>query len=52
MNSNKILEISLIKKPEFRLDLSNIKWDRFFETFISKKKFDATVLDGSREEAF
>ena len=52
MNSNKILEISLIKKPEFRLDLSNIKWDHFFENFISEKKFDASVLDGSRKKPF
>ena len=52
MNSNKILEISLIKKPDFRLDLSNIKWDDFFETFISKKKFDINVLDGFREKPF
>ena len=52
MNSNKILEISLIKKPDFRLDLSNIKWDDFFETILSKKKFDITVLDGSRKKPF
>ena len=52
MNSNKILEISLIKKPDFRLDLSNIKWDIFFETILSKKKFDITVLDGSRKKPF
>ena len=52
MNSNKILEISLIKKPDFRLDLSNIKWDIFFQTILSKKKFDITVLDGSRKKPF
>ena len=52
MNSSKILEISLIKKPEFRLDLSNIKWDHFFEDFISEKKSDAIVLDGSRKKPF
>ena len=52
MNSSKILEISLIKKPEFRLDLSNIKWDHFFEIIISKKKSDITVLDGFREKPF
>ena len=52
MKSNKILEISLIKKPDFRLDLSNIKWDDFFETFIGKKKSDIIVLDGFREKPF
>ena len=52
MNSNKILEISLIKKPDFRLDLSNIKWDDFFESLISKKKSGVTVLDGSRKKPF
>ena len=52
MNSSKILEISLIKKPEFRLDLSNIKWDHFFEDSISEKTSDATVLDGSRKKPF
>jgi len=52
MKSNKILEISLIKKPDFRLDLSNIKWDDFFENLISKKKSDITVLDGFREKPF
>ena len=52
MNSNKILEISLIKTPEFRLDLSSIKWDHFFEKFISEKRSDASVLDGSRKKPF
>ena len=52
MNSNKILEISLIKTPEFRLDLSGIKWDHFFENFISEKRSDASVLDGSRKKPF
>ena len=52
MNSNKILEISLIKTPEFRLDLSSIKWDHFFENFISEKRSDASVLDGSRKKPF
>jgi len=52
MNSNKILEISLIKKPDFRLDLSNIKWNHFFEIFISGERSDTTVLDGSREKPF
>ena len=52
MNSNKILEISLIKTPEFRLDLSNIKWDHFFENLISEKRSDASVLDGSRKKPF
>ena len=52
MNSSKILEISLIKKPEFRLDLSNIKWDHFFEDSISGKTSDASVLDGPRKKPF
>ena len=52
MNSNKILEISLIKKPDFRLDLSNIKWNHFFEIFISGERSDATVLDGSTKKPF
>ncbi|RZP22521.1 MAG: formylmethanofuran dehydrogenase subunit C [Burkholderiaceae bacterium] len=52
MNSNKILEISLIKKPEFRLDLSKINWDCFFENCISKKRSEATVIDGSRKKPF
>ena len=52
MNSNKILEISLIKTPEFRLDLSSIKWDHFFESFISEERSDVSVLDGSRKKPF
>jgi len=52
MTSNKILVISLIKKPEFRLDLSGIKWDQLFEIFISEKKSDAIVLDGPRKKPF
>ena len=47
-----ILVISLIKKPEFRLDLSGIKWDQLFEIFISEKKSDAIVLDGPRKKPF
>ena len=47
MKSNKILEITLIKKPEFRLDLSKINWDHFFENFtsffVSKKNNNSRI---------
>ncbi len=52
MNTNRILEISLIKKPDFRLDLSNIKWDHFFKMAIKEELSDTNVLDGSREKPF
>ena len=52
MDSNKILKISLIKKPDFRLDLSNIKWNDFLEVFLSRKKSDATILDGTKKKPF
>ena len=52
MSSDKVWKVSLIKKPIFRLDLSNINWNQFTEANGAGEWSNFFILDGVNKKPF
>tara|TARA_Y100000589_G_scaffold264205_1_gene254822 strand:+ start:673 stop:1569 length:897 start_codon:yes stop_codon:yes gene_type:complete len=52
MSSDKVWKVTLIKKPIFRLDLSNINWNQFTEANGAGEWSNFFILDGVNKKPF